>query len=173
MEIYAFLILAGLYMAVIFVLLGVIAGEVDARLNKKRNKGDSRHVREVDNNSVIRHDRDNNGHNRIVGNVYRKKHRGRDMGVPCYRNGQITDECTALALRQIRREMRTMLSQTEKDALEHSASLFELMLDHEPELREIFRNNEDLMRLCSVTGKSAGDLIELATQGRIKIVTGV
>ena len=66
MEVYAFLILAGLYMAVIFVLLGVIVGEVDARLNKKRNKGDSRHVREVDNNSGIRHDRNNNGHNRIM-----------------------------------------------------------------------------------------------------------
>lgn len=60
--------------------------------------------------------------------------------------------------------MRTMLSQTEKDALEHSADLFELMLDHEPELREIFKNNESLKRICGLFGKHPDELERLARQ---------
>ena len=41
-----------------------------------------------------------------------------EKDISCYENGEITNLCTIIALKGIKREMKTMLSNIEKDAIE-------------------------------------------------------
>ena len=61
----------------------------------------------------------NNMSSSVMGNIHRENTNRQDMGFDrCYENGEITNLCTIIALKNIKREMKTMLSDIEKDALD-------------------------------------------------------
>lgn len=168
MEVYVTMVLAGLYAALIFVLLGVIVGEAHVYVNKKRDKGNNGSVRKTDTDMRIYHRGDYHKFDCFVGNVHGKKSRGCNSGSSCYRDGKITEECTVNALREVRREMRTMLSETEKDALEYSADLIETMIEFMPTFQDIC--NAD-WRIQSLIGVSTAELERAIMQGDLRVIT--
>ena len=95
-------------MAMIFIGVGVIIGDVKNFYQRKLGMDHSDNDVPVDNP-----DRDNSD----LGMDYEEGLLRYDLGQGCYKKGQITPGCTVSALGQIRREMKTMLSNTEYDAL--------------------------------------------------------
>ena len=119
MEIYIFMIEIGLWLAGCFVMLGVIIGELNAKRPDKKSlfRDSSYPVLPCGDTDMCNSD---------MGNGNREKPNRRDMGEGCYQNGQITEGCTPAALREIRRSMKTMLSQTEIDALDKKIAEMEV-----------------------------------------------
>lgn len=115
-EVYLFAGLAGLYAALIFVLIGVYIGKIDCKVLGKSDTGDVRHT---DTNSNALSDRDDKQHFGDMGINYGEEHNRYDMGLACYVNGKITLSCSIRALQLIRLELNGLLSRTEKDALDY------------------------------------------------------
>lgn len=59
-----------------------------------------------------------NKYNCIMGNVHREEYSRQNMG--CYEEGKITNICTIVALDNIKRTMKNILSETEKDAIDNA-----------------------------------------------------
>ena len=108
MESMIFCVTMCLFMAIILIGVGVIIGDVKNFYQRKLGMDHSDNDVPVDNP-----DRDNSD----LGMDYEEGLLRYDLGQGCYKNGKITPGCTVSALRQIRREMKTMLSNTEYDAL--------------------------------------------------------
>ena len=101
--------------------------------------------------------------------LHKKIDRECDMESSHYRDGEITGECTVNALREIRIEMKTMLSETEKDALEYSADFIETMIEFMPTLQDIC--NAD-WRIQALVGISTAELERAIRQGDLMVITG-
>lgn len=108
METMIFCVTMCLFMAIIFIGVGVIIGDAKNFYQRKLGMDHSDNDVPVDNP-----DRNNSD----LGMDYEEGLLRYDLGQGCYKKGQITPGCTVSALGQIRREMKTMLSNTEKDAL--------------------------------------------------------
>ena len=74
MEVYAFFIVMGMLVALIFVMIGVCIGQVHASNNQKPNKSNPDNVSGTDNNRSISDSVDTNRHNSSLGDVHREKH---------------------------------------------------------------------------------------------------
>lgn len=108
METMIFCVTMCLFMAIILIGVGVIIGDVKNFYQRKLGMDHS-------DNDVPVDDPDRN--NSDLGMDYKEGLLRYDLGQGCYKKGKITPGCTVSALRQIRREMKTMLSNTEYDAL--------------------------------------------------------
>lgn len=80
MEVYAFFIVMGMLVAIIFVLIGVCIGQVHASNNQKPNKSNSGYVSGGNNNRCILHSAYTDVDNSYVGNVHREVDSGQDLG---------------------------------------------------------------------------------------------
>ena len=141
MEAIIFCATMGLFEALVFVLIGVGISEANFYLNKKRGKGNARNVRQdADSDCVLDSGVDSVSVSDIRSTDGKERDR-RDLG--CYDRGKITRECAENALREIRRSMRTMLSQTELDALDYTA---DLLKESEINLLEIQHRFGDYVR---------------------------
>ena len=70
------------------------------------------------NNSHIYNNRIDNLHDNSMGNIHGQESSGRDIQpTRCYENGEITNLCTIIALKNVKREMQTMLTPIEINAL--------------------------------------------------------
>ena len=70
------------------------------------------------NNSHIYNNGTDNLYDNSMGNIYRQESSGRNIqSTRCYENGEITNLCTIIALKNVKREMQTMLTPIEIDAL--------------------------------------------------------
>lgn len=84
----------------------------------KDMENNNQNIRDRDNNRDFYDSRINDLLDSSVGNIHRQESSGRNIQTTrCYENGEITNLCTIIALKNIRREMKTMLSNIEKDAL--------------------------------------------------------
>lgn len=82
-------------------------------------ESNNRNIRDRYNNRNFYDGRINDLLDSYVGNVHGQESSGRNIQTTrCYENGEITNLCTIIALKGIRREMKTMLSNIEKDALD-------------------------------------------------------
>lgn len=82
-------------------------------------ESNNQNIRNRDNNRNFYDSRINDLLDSSVGNIHRQESSGRNIQTTqCYENGEITNLCTIIALKNIRREMRTMLSNIEKDAID-------------------------------------------------------
>lgn len=70
------------------------------------------------NNSHIHNNGTDNLYDSSMGNIHGQESSGRNIQTTrCYENGEITNLCTIIALKNVKREMRTMLTPVEIDAL--------------------------------------------------------
>ena len=82
-------------------------------------ESNNRNIQDRDNNRNFYDSRINDLLDSSMGNIHRKESSGRNIQITrCYENGEITNLCTIIALKSIRREMKTMLSNIEKDAID-------------------------------------------------------
>lgn len=82
-------------------------------------ESNNQNIRNRDNNRNFYDSRINDLLDSSVGNIHRQESSGRNIQITqCYENGEITNLCAIIALKNIRREMRTMLSNIEKDAID-------------------------------------------------------
>lgn len=81
-------------------------------------ESDNRHIRDRDNNRNIYNNRIDNLYDSSMGNIHGQESSGRNIQTTrCYQNGEITNLCTIIALKNVKREMQTMLTSIEIDAL--------------------------------------------------------
>ena len=81
-------------------------------------ESNNRNIRDRDNNRNFYNSRINDRLDSSVGNIHRQESSRRDIQTTrCYENGEITNLCAIIALKNIRREMQTMLTSIEIDAL--------------------------------------------------------
>lgn len=81
-------------------------------------ESDNRNIRDKHNNSHIYNNRIDNLYNSSMGNIHRQEFSGRNIQTTrCYENGEITNLCAIIALKNIKREMQNMLTSVEIDAL--------------------------------------------------------
>lgn len=70
------------------------------------------------NNSHIYNNGTDNLYDSSMGNIHGQESSGRNIQTTrCYENGEITNLCTIIALKNVKREMQTMLTPIEIDAL--------------------------------------------------------
>ena len=120
-EVLIFVILADFWIAAFFILIGIVIGKAHSAYNQESHKNVPGDVLQGDSDIRIYHRGDYHNFDRVVGNIYGEIDRGRDMG--CYHEGRITPGCAKIALEGLRREMKTMLTGTEEDAIVFAVSL--------------------------------------------------
>lgn len=82
-------------------------------------ESNNRNIRDRHNNSHIYNNRIDNLYDSSMGNIHGQESSGRNIQTTrCYENGEITNLCTIIALKNIKREMNTILSNIEKDAID-------------------------------------------------------
>lgn len=118
MEVLIFLIAMIMLMSFCFVGIGICIGrgQIDDKRICKRKLC-------VDNSGNFVSQHDNNNSNSSMGDIYRKEHNRYNMGQNCYEKGKITIECARSAFETMKVELKTILSQTEKDALDAGIEL--------------------------------------------------
>ena len=115
MEAWIFGIFSGLWMAMIFVAIGVIIGKVHSYYHQKPHKNDVEPVREG------HHDSDSGADNvrdSSLGDDLREESGGRDLGL--YYQGRIQADGAITILENVKREMSKMLSGSEIDAIDYA-----------------------------------------------------
>lgn len=81
-------------------------------------ESNNRNIRDRDNNRNFCDSRINDLLDSSVGNIHGQESSRRNIQTTrCYENGEITNLCTIIALKNVKREMQTMLSNIEKDAI--------------------------------------------------------
>lgn len=95
MEMLAFGISIGIIICII--IIGVVV-VVDTRNNKTKLHNNNSRTSNISNND--------------------RNDRSMDRNNSCYKDGELTNLCTIIALKNIKREMTTMLSNMEKDAID-------------------------------------------------------
>lgn len=81
-------------------------------------ENNNRNIRDRDNNRDFYDSRINDLYDSSMGNIYGQESSGRNIQTTrCYENGEITNLCTIIALKNVKREMQTMLTPVEIDAL--------------------------------------------------------
>ena len=122
MEMFMFGIFAGIIFGVIFIGVGSLIDKHNYDTNKNVNnsmENNTQRVSNMYNNNSVYDDRTNSLLDSYVGNVHGKfNDRQNIQSNRCYEEGEITNLCTIIALKNIKREMKTMLSGIEKDALD-------------------------------------------------------
>ena len=81
-------------------------------------ESNNRNIRDRNNNRDFCDNRINDLFDSSMGNIHRQESNGRNIQTTrCYQNGEITNLCTIIALKNVKREMQTMLTSIEIDAL--------------------------------------------------------
>ena len=81
-------------------------------------ESNNRNIRDRDNNRNFYDSRINDLYDSSMGNIHGQESSGRNIQTTrCYENGEITNLCTIIALKNVKREMQTMLTPIEIDAL--------------------------------------------------------
>ena len=81
-------------------------------------ESNNRNIRDRDNNRNFCDSRINDLLDSSMGNIHGQESSGRNIQTTrCYENGEITNLCTIIALKNVKREMQTMLTSIEIDAL--------------------------------------------------------
>ena len=81
-------------------------------------ESNNRNIRDRDNNRDFYDSRINDLYDSSMGNIHGQESSGRNIQTTrCYENGEITNLCTIIALKNVKREMQTMLTPIEIDAL--------------------------------------------------------
>ena len=84
----------------------------------KNMENNNQNIRDRDDNRNLYDSRINDLLDSSVGNIHRQESSGRNIQTTrCYENGEITNLCTIIALKNVKREMQTMLTPIEIDAL--------------------------------------------------------
>ncbi len=82
-------------------------------------ESNNRNIRDRDNNSHIYNNGTDNLYDSSMGNIHRQESSRRNIQTTrCYENGEITNLCAIIALKNIKRELQNMLTSVEKDALD-------------------------------------------------------
>ena len=118
MEAWIFGVFSGLWLAILFVVIGVIIGKVHSYYHQKPHKDNTGHVRAEHNDSDIRDGRADNVRDRDLANDIREESGRSDMGI--YHRGHIQAEAVIMILENIKREMRNMISGSEIDAIDYA-----------------------------------------------------
>ena len=81
-------------------------------------ENNNRNIRDRNNNRNFYDSRINDLYDSSMGNIHGQESSGRNIQTTrCYENGEITNLCTIIALKNVKREMQTMLTPIEIDAL--------------------------------------------------------
>ena len=81
-------------------------------------ESNNRNIRDRNNNRDFYDSRINDLYDSFMGNIHGQESSGRNIQTTrCYENGEITNLCTIIALKNVKREMQTMLTPIEIDAL--------------------------------------------------------
>lgn len=118
MEAWIFGIFSGLWMAMIFVAIGVIIGKLHSAYTQKHRKDDSADVRDGHIHSDIHDSGADNMRDRDLANDIREESGRPDVGI--YYRGRIQAEAAIMILENIKREMRNMVSGSEIDAIDYA-----------------------------------------------------
>ena len=118
MEAWIFGIFSGLWMAMIFVAIGVIIGKVHSYYHQKPHKDNAEPVREGHHDSDIRDGGADNVLNSTLGDDIREESGGRGLGL--YYQGRIQADGAITILENVKREMSKMLSGSEIDAIDYA-----------------------------------------------------
>ena len=118
MEAWIFGIFSGLWMAMIFVAIGVIIGKVHSYYHQKPHKDNAEPVREGHTDSNIRDGGADNVLNSTLGDDIREESGRRGLGL--YYQGRIQADGAITILENVKREMSKMLSGSEIDAIDYA-----------------------------------------------------
>ena len=103
----------------VFLMIGVFIGEHITNKSVSNNvETDNKRISSVDNINNVYDNHNNSMSVSDMAGIHREDNIGRNMGcVGCYEHGEITNLCAIIALKNIKREMQTMLTPVEIDAL--------------------------------------------------------
>lgn len=118
MEAWIFGIFSGLWLAMLFVAIGVIIGKVHSYYHQKPHKDNTEHVRTEHNDSDIRDGRADNMRDSDLADDIREESGGRGLGL--YYQGRIQADGAITILENVKREMSKMLSGSEIDAINYA-----------------------------------------------------
>lgn len=118
MEAWIFGVFSGLWLAMLFVAIGVIIGKVHSYYHQKPHKDDAEHVRDRNNHSDVHSGGTDNVHDSLLGDDNREEHHRCDVGL--YFRGRIQADGAITILENVKREMKNMLSGSEIDAIDYA-----------------------------------------------------
>lgn len=108
----------------VFLMIGVFIGEHITNKSVSNNvETDNKRVSSVDNINNAYDSYNNSMSVSDMAGIHREDNIRHNMGcVGCYENGEITNLCTIIALKNIKREMQNILTSVEKDALDKAVN---------------------------------------------------
>lgn len=118
MEAWIFGVFSGLWLAMLFVAIGVIIGKVHSYYHQKPHKDNTEHVRTEHNDSDIRDGRADNMRDSDLADDIREESDRRGLGL--YYQGRIQADGAITILENVKREMSKMLSGSEIDAIDYA-----------------------------------------------------
>lgn len=118
MEAWIFGVFSGLWLAIIFVAIGVIIGKVHSYYHQKPHKDNAEHVRDRNNHSDVHSGGTDNMRDSDLADDIREESGRRGLGL--YYQGRIQADGAITILENVKREMSKMLSGSEKDAIDYA-----------------------------------------------------
>ena len=118
MEAWIFGVFSGLWLAMLFVAIGVIIGKVHSYYHQKPHKDNAEHVRDRNNHNDVHSGRAYNMRDSDLADDIREESGGRGLGL--YYQGRIQADGAITILENVKREMSKMLSGSEIDAIDYA-----------------------------------------------------
>ncbi len=118
MEAWIFGVFSGLWLAMLFVAIGVIIGKVHSYYHQKPHKDNAEHVRDRNNHNDVHSGRADNMRDSDLADDIREESGGRGLGL--YYQGRIQADGAITILENVKREMSKMLSGSEIDAIDYA-----------------------------------------------------
>lgn len=118
METWIFGVFGGLWLAMLFVAIGVIIGKVHSYYHQKPHKDNTEHVRDRNNHSDVHSGGTDNMRDSDLADDIREESGRRGLGL--YYQGRIQADGAITILENVKREMSKMLSGSEKDAIDYA-----------------------------------------------------
>ena len=118
METWIFGAFSGLWLAMLFVAIGVIIGKVHSYYHQKPHKDNAEHVRDRHNHSDFHSGGTDNMRDSDLADDIREESGGRGLGL--YYQGRIQADGAITILENVKREMSKMLSGSEIDAIDYA-----------------------------------------------------
>jgi len=118
MEAWIFGVFSGLWLAMLFVAIGVIIEKVHSYYHQKPHKDNAEHVRDRNNHNDVHSGRADNMRDSDLADDIREESGGRGLGL--YYQGRIQADGAITILENVKREMSKMLSGSEIDAIDYA-----------------------------------------------------
>ena len=118
MKAWIFGVFSGLWLAMLFVAIGVIIGKVHSYYHQKPHKDNAEHVRDRNNHNDVHSGRADNMRDSDLADDIREESGGRGLGL--YYQGRIQADGAITILENVKREMSKMLSGSEIDAIDYA-----------------------------------------------------